>query len=391
MTLPANHPRHAQLMQVAVRRALRAVGRTAPNPCVGSVVAREGRIVAVGHHARAGQPHAEMVALARAGSAARGADLYVTLEPCSHHGRTPPCADAVVAAGIARVFVAMEDPNPKVHGAGLERLRSAGVEVVLGPGAPMASTILAPFAHWVANGTPLVILKAAISLDGRLATSQGASHGLSGPRAHAWLHRLRDRVDAIMVGAGTATADNPQLTCRRVPVGPKGPHQLRRVVLDSLLKTSPLSALAQGAPGHPTTLFCLPSAPQSQKAALQAAGVEVVVAPAGPGGVDLSFVLTALGARGVQAVLVEGGAGLHASLLSQQRAQHAMLVVAPVFLGATGVPLAAWEGPPTLAQAVRLEPLNVRRLGADTLLFGAVRYPGQMPPQHYNGGEPNKA
>lgn len=373
--LSNDDPRHAQLMEVAIRRAMRAVGRTAPNPCVGAVVARDGRILAVGHHARAGTAHAEVVALQAAGPEARGADLYVTLEPCSHHGRTPPCADAILAAGISRVFVAVKDPNPKVNGQGIARLRAGGITVVEGVKSAASSAVLEPFFHWIETRSPQVILKAAVSLDGRLAPAGGVSTGMSGPRAHAWLHRLRDRVDAIVVGRGTVALDDPQLTPRRVPVGRKGVHRLVRVVVDSRLETAPSARVFNQIQAHPTWVFCALGAPAERRTALEAAGAVVVEADTRGGRVSLAAVMKHLGSQGLHRVLVEGGSRIHQSLLEDRLATHAELVVVPLLLGTRGVPLTGWQGPQDLAGAVRLTRVSVRRLGDDTLVAGCIRYP----------------
>ncbi|MEW5849697.1 MAG: bifunctional diaminohydroxyphosphoribosylaminopyrimidine deaminase/5-amino-6-(5-phosphoribosylamino)uracil reductase RibD [Myxococcota bacterium] len=362
-------------MRVAVRRAMRAVGRTRPNPCVGAVVARDGRIISVGHHVRAGEPHGEINALRAAGEAARGADLYVTLEPCSHHGRTPPCADAVIAAGVGRVFVATRDLNPRVSGRGVEKVRAAGIPVVEGLCQAQAQAVLEPFFTWVTTGRPLVVLKAATSLDGRIATSTGDSRGLSGKAAHAWLHRLRDRVDAILVGVGTVLADNPRLTPRRPPIRGKGPQRLVRVVLDSSLRTPVTAALFEDVSQHPLRIFCAPDAPEDARLALEARGAVVRRVQRGAGGLDLEAVWVELGREGVTSVLVEGGAGIHGSVLESRTADRVALVVAPRLLGERGVPLTHWQGPAHLAQGIRIERVKLRKLGEDALFEGLVRYP----------------
>jgi len=374
VSLPPDHPRHAELMRVALRRAMRAVGRTRPNPCVGAVVARDGVILSVGHHVKAGTAHGEAVALQRAGDAARGADLYVTLEPCAHHGRMPPCVDAVLRSGVARVFMATRDVNPRVDGRGVLQLQAAGVHVHEGLLEAEARALLAPFMTWMRTGKPLVILKAAVSLDGRIAPSSRHSAGLSGPRAQAWLHRLRDRVDAILVGVETLLTDDPRLTPRRVPVGAKGPHGLHRVVLDTALRTPLHATVLQDLARHPVWIFCGPDADTARQTALEARGARVVRVTRHTGGLSWDEVLAALGATGLTSLLVEGGSRVHGSLLAAQAAHQASVVVTPRFLGNQGVPLAVWDGAAEVAGAPVLDPVKIRRLGADALMEGPLRY-----------------
>lgn len=363
-------------MRVALRRAVRALGRTRPNPCVGAVVARDGRVVAVGHHARAGSDHAEVAALRAAGEAARGADLYVTLEPCSHHGRTPPCVDAVLAAGVSRVFAATLDQNPRVRGQGLQRLREAGVEVVLGPCQQEAERVLAGFFTWVTSHRPLVILKVASSLDGRVATSSGESRGLSGPRAHAWLHRVRDRVDAIMVGIGTVLADGPRLTPRHAPLAGRGPAHLTRVVLDTRLRIPLSSPLIADVGTHPLVVFTGEPTTGPGATVLAARGVQVETVPVRNGRVDLAAVLDNLGTRNITSLLVEGGPTVHGTLLAERLAQRAAILVTPRLLGTTAQPLASWPGHPSLGDAIGISNVTHRTLGDDALVEGDIRYPG---------------
>ncbi|MBI5497525.1 MAG: bifunctional diaminohydroxyphosphoribosylaminopyrimidine deaminase/5-amino-6-(5-phosphoribosylamino)uracil reductase RibD [Deltaproteobacteria bacterium] len=372
--LRADHPRHRELMQVALRRAVRALGRTRPNPCVGAVVARDGHILSVGHHARAGTAHAEVIALRKAGPAARGADLYVTLEPCNHHGRTPPCTDAVLQAGIARAFVAIPDDNPRVTGGGIARLRAAGVEVHVGLLAGPARDLVSGFFMRCAADRPEVILKAAVSVDGRLATAAGQSAGLSGPRAHAWLHRLRDRVDGILVGAGTVAADSPRLTARRPPLGARGRRDWVRIIVDSALRTAGNPGVWSD-PSAPAPWFlCAVDAPQDAVDALRTRGATVHAVPRTARGLDLRQALGWLGAQGLTRLLVEGGAQIHGSLLADRLADRVALVVTPRLLGDSAVPMARWSGPDQLDHTIVLEHPTWRRLGEDTLLEGMVRY-----------------
>jgi len=348
-------------MRLALREAEKGLGRTSPNPAVGAVLVKNGRVVARGHHARAGGPHAEVVALRRAGARARGADLYTTLEPCDHHGRTPPCSVAILEAGVRRAYVGSRDPNPLVNGRGLSRLRRGGVEVVVGV---LASECDALNAHWfrfITARRPYVTLKAAVTLDGMLATRTGDSRWVSGPEARAWVHRLRDRVDAVLVGAGTARADDPRLTAR-LPAG-RGRDPIR-VVLDTDLSLPPRLALFHPDSPAPTLV-----AHASGRARRFGPGVELVACRRGPGGVDLRDLLAKLAARGVTHLLVEGGAEVNARFLGAGLVDRLALFVAPRIAGG-GRSWVAGEGVARMAEALRLEELTVERIGADLLVTG---------------------
>ena len=298
-------------MREALRIARYAEGRTSPNPLVGAVIVRDGRIIAEGWHRKAGTPHAEIHALRMAGDLARGATLYVTLEPCSHYGRTGPCAKAVAEAGIARVVVAMQDPNPKVAGRGMEMLRAAGVEVCCGVLAAEAARLNEVFLHWITTGLPFVALKTAMTLDGKIATHTGDSQWITGEASRLRVHELRDRYDAILVGIGTVLHDDPSLTTR-LP-DRQGKHPLR-IVLDSMART-PRTAklLTDGA--APTLIAVTARAPQERVAALRQAGAEVLVCGEGPR-VDARALLKARGEREMSSVFVEGGGRVNASLLA---------------------------------------------------------------------------
>ena len=261
-------------MRRALAEAERGRGAVEPNPLVGAVVVREGRPVGVGHHARFGGPHAEVVALEAAGAAARGATLYVTLEPCCHHGKTPPCTEAVLAAGIRRVVAAMTDPFPKVAGGGFARLAAAGLEVESGLLETEARRLNAPYLKRLATGRPYVIAKWAMTLDGKTATASGDSRWISGPRSRALVHELRGRMDAILVGIGTALADDPQLTAR-----PPGPRRAARVVLDSAARLPPDSRLARTAREIPVWVAVTERAGAERRAALAALGCDILCPP----------------------------------------------------------------------------------------------------------------
>jgi diaminohydroxyphosphoribosylaminopyrimidine deaminase/5-amino-6-(5-phosphoribosylamino)uracil reductase len=354
-------------MSEALALAAGALGTTSPNPAVGAVIVRDGRVVGRGRTQPPGGPHAEVVALREAGEAARGATAYVTLEPCAHHGRTPPCADALIEAGIAAVHYAVLDPDSNVAGAGDARLRAAGVQVERGDGAPEAERLMEGYLHHRRTGRPFVIVKVASSLDGRIAASSGDARWVSGPEARAWVHRLRAQVDAIAVGAGTLLADDPELTAR--PDGMADPHQPLRVVLDSHARTPPTARVLAGGGA---LIAATAAAPGERVEALRAAGAEVLVLPADADEqVDVDALLDALGARDVLTLLVEGGGTLLGTLFDRRNVGRLYAVIAPVIIGAASAPSAvAGVGAAKMADAPRLHDLAVERLGEDTLISG---------------------
>lgn len=343
----------AAMMARALVEARRGVGRTAPNPPVGAVVARDGAVLAVGHHARAGERHAEVVALDQVAGAARGATLYVTLEPCTHHGRTPPCVDRVLAEDIARVVVGAADGNPRVSGGGIERLRAAGVDASLIADADIAaqaSALVAPFTSAMTRGRPWVLLKIAATLDGRVAAANGRSRWITGPHARALVHELRDAVDAVVVGSGTVLADDPALTVRAAPPRADGEARRdpRRVIIDGTLRCDPRAQVF----GAGSLVVHGGAASAERQRAFDDAGVERVVA--GPGPVDLAAALFCLAQRGLHALLVEAGPRLAAALWQAGLVDELWWMTAPRVLGGDAVPAV---GPLDLAspdQAPRL-------------------------------------
>lgn len=353
----ADHMRHALVL------AARALGQTAPNPAVGCVIVSEdGVIVGRGCTAKGGRPHAETVALQQAGEAARGGTAYVTLEPCSHMGVTPPCADALVVAGIARVVVAVSDPDPRVNGRGLARLRQAGMAVNTGVCGDEASELNAGFFLQVREGRPLVTLKIAQSLDGKTATANGESHWITGEAARAFGHLMRARNDAILVGAGTALADDPMLTCRLPGLEDRSPA---RVVLDSRLRLPAGSKLAQTAQDVPTLVFT--TAPGGE--ALQACGVEVIrVDGDSTGRPRLEAVLANLARRGITRLLVEGGATVHAAFLDKGVADRLEVFTSSMVLGAAGHSAVEALAALTLDEAPRFKATRRRSVGPDLLV-----------------------
>ena len=349
-------------MHHALALAERALGTTAPNPAVGCViVAPDGRVVGRGWTGQGGRPHAETLALAQAGAAARGATAYVTLEPCSHQGQTPPCASALIAAGVARVVAAVTDPDPRVKGAGFATLRAAGTEVVTGIGANEAAEQNAGFFMRVNQGRPLVTLKIAQSLDGKTATATGESKWITGEAARAYGHLLRARHDAILIGIGTALADDPELTCRLPGLEDRSPL---RVVLDTRLKLTEWSKLAQSAAETPTLVFTTAQG----GGALTTCGIEVVrVARDVRGRPDLEAVLKELGKRGITRLLVEGGATVHASFLDRNLVDRLEVFRAPLILGEAGHGAIDALAALTLGEAPRFKPMSRRSLGPDLL------------------------
>jgi len=349
----------ALLVSAAARR------RSAPNPWVGCVLVRDGMTVGEGASLPPGGAHAEAVALEQAEDRAGGATAYVTLEPCSHHGRTPPCADALSAAGVTRVVAALEDPDPRVAGAGFARLREAGVEVVTGVGVDAAASELAPYLHHRRTGRPLVVAKVAMSIDGRIAAADGTSQWLTSTAARADAHELRADSQAIVVGAGTAIADRPKLTVRDVAEMPD--RQPLRVLLDArgrVPATGPLFDTALAPTLVITTADALPEAVDAWRSA--GAKVEAVAAAEHGAGVDLDDVLTLLGREGVLQVLVEGGSSITASVFGRY-ADRFVVYIAPVALGANGIPVLATAGPETMIDADidRYRLVGVRQLGPD--------------------------
>ncbi|MCM2357281.1 MAG: bifunctional diaminohydroxyphosphoribosylaminopyrimidine deaminase/5-amino-6-(5-phosphoribosylamino)uracil reductase RibD [Geobacteraceae bacterium] len=352
------------MMRRAIALARRGIGRTAPNPAVGCVIVRDGVIVGEGWHKKAGTPHAEVHALRRALDAARGADVYVTLEPCSHYGKTPPCAEALIAAGVKRVFAAMEDPNPKVSGRGVEMLRAAGIEVALGLLETESRLLNEPFIKQVTTGLPFVILKSAMTLDGKTATGSGDSKWITNDRSRRYVHKLRAMVDAVMVGVGTVAADDPQLTSRIA-----GGRDPIRVIVDSALNL-PLHSqvLHLHSPARTVIATLAGSGPEVEK--ISGAGVEILQCQERDGRVDLRDLLARLGRMGIQSVLLEGGSRLAGEALRLGLIDKYLLFYAPKIVGGEGPGLFAGRGALKMADAVQLRGLKIRRFGADILIEG---------------------
>jgi len=352
--------------------ALARRARPSPNPRVGAVVVKAGRVVGEGFHARAGGDHAEIVAIREAGVRARGSTLYVTLEPCAHVGRTPPCIREIVRSGIARVVVGCLDPNPLVNGRGVAQLRSASVRVDLDAtrAAEACRRLIEEWSTYITTGLPFVRLKAALSLDGRMACASGDSKWISGEAARRETHRMRDRADAVLVGLGTIRRDDPMLTVRSVK--PSGPPPVR-VVLDPALETSERAAVIRSTDRYPTIV----AHTRGKVARLRRAGGDRLYflrCRSDHGLVDLRDLLEKLAARGVTSVLVEGGGTVHTSFLEKDLADAVSLFVAPVLIGGRdAVPFFGGTGAADMSRARRLVDIEVRHMGADVLFEGRLR------------------
>ncbi|MBV9537609.1 MAG: bifunctional diaminohydroxyphosphoribosylaminopyrimidine deaminase/5-amino-6-(5-phosphoribosylamino)uracil reductase RibD [Acidisphaera sp.] len=355
-------PEDQSHMRAALALARRGLGNAWPNPAVGCVLVKDGRVVGRGVTAPGGRPHAETVALGIAGEAARGATAYVTLEPCCHWGRTPPCTDALIAAGVARVVIGAHDWDPRVNGEGAARLRDAGVAVEQGLFAAEAEEIAAGFFSCVRRGWPLLTLKLATTLDGRIATRGGESRWITGEAARRTAHALRGRHDAVLVGVGTVLADDPDLTCR-IPGFKKVPDV--RVVADSHLRTSLTARLVATAAQSPTWIFCRDGADRARRAALEGAGAVVVEVASGSAGVSVEEVLSSLAERGITRVLCEGGAKLAAALLRDGLVDRLAWFHAPAVMGGDGLPAAQVLGAASLAAMPRFVRAATRTVGAD--------------------------
>ena len=353
------------MMRAALALARRSLGRTWPNPAVGCVIVKDGVILGRGRTQDGGRPHAEVDALNQAGEAARGATAYVTLEPCSHFGKSPPCADALIKAGVMKVVSAMEDPNPQVNGQGHARLRAAGIDVEVGAGAKEAAEINAGFLLQLREGRPLFHLKVASSLDGRIATASGESKWITGAAARADGQRLRATHDAILVGANTVATDDPELTCRLPGLDGYSPV---RIVLDSKARTSPGSKLALTANKTPVWVLCTRDAPSQAREALQAKGVQVIeVASNEQGRVDIAAASRALGERRLTRVLVEGGGQVAAAFLKAGLVDRLTSYQAGLLMGADSRSAVAPLGLEKLGFAPRFTLVSSRALGGDVV------------------------
>jgi diaminohydroxyphosphoribosylaminopyrimidine deaminase/5-amino-6-(5-phosphoribosylamino)uracil reductase len=356
-------------MRMALRLAEKAKGRTSPNPMVGAVVVKNGKIVSRGYHRKAGEPHAEAIALEKAGAAAKGATLYVTLEPCSHtNKRTPPCSPLVIQSGVKRVVVAMIDPNPHVSGGGIKALRKAGVAVNAGVLEAEARKLNEAFIKHVTTGTPFVTLKIAQTLDGRIATASGESKWITGEKAREEGHRLRDTNDAILVGINTVLKDNPSLTTR-IPGG----RDPIRVIVDSKLRIPLNAKVITQKSSAVTYVATLPNMPRKKINDLLDAGADLLIAESNKGRVDLPHLMKILGRLGITSVLIEGGSKINASALKAGIVDKVVMFLAPMLMtGSDSVCSVGGTSPKKLSQALRLQDVTVKFVGKDLMVAGYI-------------------
>lgn len=361
--------RDEDFMKEALRIARNAEGRTSPNPMVGAVIVREGRIIAEGWHREAGTSHAEIHALEMAGELSRGATLYVTLEPCAHYGRTGPCAKAVAEAGISRVVIGMEDPNPLVSGKGMSILKDAGIEVKCGVLEDECRSLNRAFLKWITTGLPFVAVKTAMTLDGKIATAAGKSQWITNEASRRRVHELRDRFDGILAGIGTVLSDDPSLTTRLPDGSGRNPV---RIIADSMGRTPLKSRILHD--GQATTVIVVTEmAPRERVDALRDAGAEIMVSGKGPR-VDFSLMMKQLGERELVSILVEGGGTVNFSLFKEGLVDQVYSFIAPKLVGGrTALSPVEGDGFGELSEAVVLEDLKSEMLEGDILLIGYVK------------------
>lgn len=356
-----------QYMDQALRLAARGIGRTSPNPVVGCVIVAKGKVVGRGFHPKAGEPHAEVFALRDAGEMAEGATAYVTLEPCSHTGRTPPCAEALIKAKVGRVVAAMTDPNPKVAGRGMQMLAAAGIVVETGIREREAQELNRPFITWIEKSRPLVTLKMAASLDGKTATRTGESQWITGPEARMKVQAMRNQHDVVMVGIGTVLADDPRLNCRQA-----GGRDPVRLVVDSNLRIADDAAIFTSSKSAPLLIATLQKNSQQRIARVKANNAELILCrETAAGQVDLQDLMQQLGKRDITSVLSESGGILSDGLLNAGLVDRLALFLAPKLIGGQGAPgLLKGLGVEHLAQAREIVDLKIRTLGRDLFLEG---------------------
>jgi len=351
-------------MQTAIALARKGIGKTSPNPAVGAIIVKNGRIIGKGYHKKAGRAHAEINALKQAGIKAKGAEMYVTLEPCNHFGRTPPCADAIIKAGIKKVFIGMKDPNPLVAGNGIRRLRSAGMDVAVGMLEDECRGINEAYIKYITTKTPFVTLKLASTLDGKIATAAGESKWITGEDARRFAHRMRREADAVMVGIGTVLKDNPELTTRLV----KGKDPIR-IVIDSKLSI-PVNAKVLNTKRGGIIIATTKPVKGGRIKALFDKGAEVLALPSKTGEVDLKALMKELGKREITNLIIEGGPTLAASAIKDGIVDKIAIFYAPRIFGKEGLPMIEGLGIRRLKDAVSLSRLECKRLGGDILVEG---------------------
>ena len=358
-------------MNIAILEAKKGEGRTSPNPCVGAVIVKDGHIISKGYHKKSGSPHAEVNAINNTTEPLAGSTIYVTLEPCNHTGKTPPCTELIVKSGISRVVIGMTDPNPLVDGSGVVFLEKNGIEVMTGVLEDECEEIIRPFIKYITQGLPWTIMKGGISLDGKINYMKGKSGWITGKESLCEVHKIRDKVDAILVGSQTVLIDNPSLTTRISESTGKDPL---RVIIDSHLRLPLNSKVLHIESEAHTWIFCSAGAPVDKISSLKNLGAKVVAVDVSPGGVDLREVLKALAKAGVCSVLVEGGARLHGSFLKEKLFDSAYLFYAPLFAGDNGVSLVTGYSSREGDTATRLIDVRYKRLGDDMMVAGRFHY-----------------
>ncbi len=359
---------HERFMRRALELALKAKGNTSPNPMVGSVVVKNGRIIAEGYHRFAGSVHAEAYALKKAGAKARGADLYVTLEPCCYVGRTPPCVDQIIDSKISRVIIGTKDPNPKVNGVGIRMLKQAGIEVVKGVLEKECEELNFIYNKYISEGKPFVIVKVALSLDGKIAAKDGSSKWITNPESRDAVHLLRSEVDAIMVGSGTATNDDPLLTARIKDKEAKNPI---RIVIDGDLEISPELKLFKQTG---KTIIIVSNHVNSRKVEpFQKIGAEIIRCKSLKGRLDLREMLEKLGSRGIASVLVEGGAGLHSALIRDGLVDKIIAFISPKILGGFGKDWLPFLKVPSINEALDLKDVKISLYNDNAMIEGNLK------------------
>ncbi len=355
-------------MRRALELAGKAVGRTSPNPMVGAVIVKNGRVIAEGYHKKAGRPHGEIEALRKAGKRSKGAQLFVNLEPCCHHGRTPPCTDAIIESGLREVYIGMRDPNPQVAGKGIRQLKRAGIAVHTGILKQECQRLNEVFVKYIQTGMPFVTLKSALSLDGKIATSTGESQWITGPEAREQVHRMRDRVDAVLVGAGTVLKDNPRLTTRLKKGTGCNPA---RVILDAKAEIPLKARVFHHAKRDRVIYITTNKAPYTRVRKLVKRGIEVHGFYANSNHIPLIKLNKILGEEGITSVLLEGGSGVNASALKDGIVDKAVLFLAPLIIGGDSAPgVVGGPGIKSLKRALNIKNLTVTPVGADWMVEG---------------------
>jgi diaminohydroxyphosphoribosylaminopyrimidine deaminase/5-amino-6-(5-phosphoribosylamino)uracil reductase len=355
-------------MKRALRLAEKGRGRTSPNPMVGAVLSKEGRVVGEGYHTKAGEPHAEIIALGKAGEEARGATLYLNLEPCTHYGKTPPCAPAVIKAGVKKVVIGMEDPNPRVKGKGVEALKSAGLDVEIGILEKECLRLNEAFSKYILNKEPFVILKVAATLDGKIATRNGESQWISGEVSRRFVHKLRNQVDGIVVGIGTVLKDDPMLTARI-----RGGRDPYRIIFDSRLRIPENAKVIESAPSK-TIIATTELAPRNKVETLEKKGVRVLILDSNQGKVDLKACLSKLGEMEMISLLVEGGSQINGSFLDEGLIDKIFLFLSSKLIAdKEALGIFGGHGVTSLKKAISFKELRVRRMGEDILFEGYLK------------------